>query len=188
MTPPPPASTSTSKEATSSDPAPPEDDVSDVGAAASVRVAVSTFGAPVAEDDVVPAAVGAVLAAVVDDAVARVDAFVGRVARGVLPPPVPAPTVLVGRLVDVRDVGRLVLDFFGRDGEGGRTAGGLPAPNAHPSTVPLLGWVAAAPTVLYDQEPPGLARQYDQYAVVGAPLQGSGSRSIVHTKPCWRGR
>jgi hypothetical protein len=35
--------------------------------------------------------------------------------------------------------------------------------------------------------PPGSACQYDQYAVDGAPLHGSGSRSMVHTNPGWRG-
>jgi hypothetical protein len=137
--------------------------VADVGAAASVRVAVSACDVPPVVGVGGPASVdvaGGTLAA----AVARFDANPdGAVVREVLPPAAPGPLVLAGRLVVVRDVGRLVVvEVAGRGRAGGRMAGGLPAPNAHPSTVPLFGFDDAAPTVLYDQEPPGAACQYDQ--------------------------
>jgi hypothetical protein len=168
--------------------------VADVGTAASVRVAVRTKGVlpsvdeAVADDeDGVDVAVAFAVAFAVPAAVA---AAVGRL-EGVDPPAAAG----VVRLALCPGVERVVVDDlvevglgFAPEADGGRVEGGLPAPNAHPSTVPGWGCVPLAPTVLYDQLPPGDARQYDQYAVVGAPLQGSGRRSIVHTMPCWRGR
>jgi hypothetical protein len=138
--------------------------VVDVGTAASVRVAVSASEASAVVGALWPDSVG-VTDAVVGAAVAPLAGDLGRaVVREALPAAAPAFPVLAGRLVVVRDVARLllVLDVVARGRAGGRTAGGLPAPNAHPSTVPLFGRVEAAPTVLYDQDPPGLACQYDQ--------------------------
>lgn len=138
--------------------------MADVGTAASVRLAVSacvvlaSVGEPVlpgvAAEDVDP---------VVDP-----DPADGDVAL----PAVPAAVRLVlgagvdlvadevgfGE-VDVDELGFGLDVGFGWVAEGGRVPGGLPAPNAHPSTVPFFGWVDPAPVVLYDQEPPGLARQ-----------------------------
>lgn len=188
MTPPPPASSSTRRPATTSVPVPDDGEVADVGTVASEPVDVGDPppAATDAESVVVPEVVAAEAEADVGEAAAVVRAVllvvVVRAAEG------RAAAVLGGRLVVVRGDGRLVvLDVAGRGRDGGRMAGGLPAPNAHPSTVPLFGREEAAPTVLYDQEPPGVACQYDQYAVVGAPLQGSGRRSMVHTSPGCRG-
>lgn len=132
-------------------PVPPELEVADVGAAASVRVAVrapevasSDGGAEVVADVVADVAV---VVAVVLAVGAGVVGVVGVVA---LPPDDPAAPVLAGRLADVRDE-LVVLEVADRgcDGrDGGRIAGGLPAPNAHPSTVPAFGCVEAAPIVL----------------------------------------
>jgi hypothetical protein len=122
-------------------PVPPELEVADVGAAASVRAAVgaSVLGSGDGE--------GAVVADAVGDAVVVVGAVgAGVVAFVALPPDDPAAHVLVGRLAVVRDA--LVVLGAGRGLDGGRIAGGLPAPNAQPSTVPAFGWVEAAPTVL----------------------------------------
>jgi hypothetical protein len=132
-------------------PVPPELEVADVGAAESVRVAVRP--PEVASSD----GEAAVVAASVADSVAVVAAVVlagavdeGVVAVAALLPGDPAAPVLAGRLADVRDE-LVVLEVAGRgcDGrDGGRIAGGLPAPNAHPSTVPAFGCVEAAPIVL----------------------------------------
>jgi hypothetical protein len=123
---------------------PPELEVADVGAAASVRAAVgaSVLGSGDGE--------GAVVADAVGDAVVVVG-VVGAVGAGVvafvaLPPDDPAAHVLVGRLAVVRDA--LVVLGAGRGLDGGRIAGGLPAPNAHPSTVPLFAPYVTAPCVL----------------------------------------
>jgi hypothetical protein len=190
MTPPPPASSSTSTPARTSVPVPDDGEVADVGAAASAPVGVgapapaATDAEPVVVAEVVPVADGPD----VGDVVVTLPRVVLEL-EVVLPPPDGLVAArLAGRLVVVRGAGRVVvLDAGGRGCDGGRMAGGLPAPNAHPSTVPLFGCEEAAPTVLYDQEPPGTACQYDQYAVVGAPLQGSGRRSMVHTSPGCRG-
>jgi hypothetical protein len=127
---------------------PPELEVADVGAAESVRVAVRP--PEVASSD----GEAAVVAESVADSVAVVAAVVlagavdeGVVAVAALLPGDPAAPVLAGRLADVRDE-LVVLEVAGRGLDGGRIAGGLPAPNAHPSTVPLLGCVEAAPSVL----------------------------------------
>jgi hypothetical protein len=143
---------------------PPESDVADVGTAASVRVAVSACVVPAAVGEPVPPGVPAedVGRAVVTDPAA------GEVA---LPAAPPAVGLLVGAVVDLvvavvgfDEVDVDVVGFglevgFGWGAAGGRVPGGLPAPNAHPSTVPFFGCVDPAPVVLYDQEPPGLARQ-----------------------------
>jgi hypothetical protein len=126
-------------------PVPPELDVADVGAAASVRAAVGASVLGSADGE------GAVVADAVGDAVVVAVVFAGAVRAGVvalvaLPPDDPAAPVLAGRLVVVRDA--LVVLEAGRGLDGGRIAGGLPAPNAHPSTVPLFGRVEAAPSVL----------------------------------------
>jgi hypothetical protein len=148
MTPPPPASSSTSRAATTNVPVPAESEVAAVAAAASVRVAVSTSvvapsvgdaEAVVVADPAVADAVDVVDVLVAEEVGAAVEAFVA-------PPVEPAAPVLVGRLADVRDA--LVVDVAGRCVDGGLIAGGLPAPNAQPSTVPAFGWVEAAPTVL----------------------------------------
>ena len=85
----------------------------------------------------------------------------------------------------------LVVGFgAGRGGAGaagGAIAGWPPAPNAQPSTVPGAGSYPPAPSVLYRHDPPREACQYDQYAVVGAPLQGFGLASIWQTSPGCRG-
>ena len=85
----------------------------------------------------------------------------------------------------------LVVGFgAGRGGAGaagGAIAGWRPAPNAQPSTVPGAGSYPPAPSVLYRHDPPREACQYDQYAVVGAPLQGFGLASIWQTSPGCRG-
>ena len=135
-------------------PVPPELEVADVGAAASVRVAVrapevasSDGGAEVVADVVADVAVVVAVVLAVGAGVVRVVGVVGVVA---LPPDDPAAPVLAGRLADVRDE-LVVLEVADRgcDGrDGGRIAGGLPAPNAHPSTVPAFGCVEAAPIML----------------------------------------
>jgi hypothetical protein len=164
MRPPPPASSSTRRAATTSVPVPDEGEVADVGTAASAPVDV---GAPVpAATDSEPVAPAEVVLPEAGPDVGDVAVTLPRlelVLEVVLPPRDGlAAAPLVGPLVAVRDAGRLVvLDVAGR-GDGGRMAGGLPAPNAHPSTVPLFGCVEAAPIVLYDQAPPGAACQYDQ--------------------------
>ena len=127
-------------------PAPAERDAADVDSAPTVRVADSTSGVDPSDGD------GAADAASVDpvevtDAEAEAEAVA--VARGdgeaaAVEPPPDDVAVLAGRLADVRDA----LEVAGRGADGGRMAGGLPAPNAQPSTVPAFGWVEAAPDVL----------------------------------------
>jgi hypothetical protein len=146
--------------------------VADVVTAASVRVALCTAdvgpsgvavaaGAVAVEDDapVVDAIAGVVLAA-----------GVSAVGFAVLSPPPSLPDVRLDEDEDdecdafgfVVALAVALAVAFGLDRAGGRTAGGAPAPNAHPSTDPPLGCVDDAPTVLYSHEPPGAARQYDQ--------------------------
>ncbi|HET8616132.1 MAG TPA: hypothetical protein VFL94_11460 [Actinomycetales bacterium] len=138
--------------------------VADVGTAVSVRVDSRTgvepasVGDPVEDGGTVePADVAAVVAAPVTFAVDRL----------VLVAPPGAAAVVRPLLCDDADVrGTVVEDDvdgfevgFGSAAPGGATDGGFPAPKAQPSTLPAFGWVPLAPTVLYDQEPPGDARQ-----------------------------
>lgn len=166
----------------------------------SVGVGVSVGGVAVGVTGgrVVAVGSGAVVVAarVVDPEPAEVRAGLGAVVLG---------AVVFGAVVSgVVVPGAVVVDGVGRGGvlrdgvapgvvgagvgrgalaAGGRTPGGAPEPNAHPSTLPGGGSKLPAPRVEYVHAPPGRACQYDQYAEAGAPLHGSGARSMVQTKP-----
>jgi hypothetical protein len=138
----------------------PESLVADAGAAASARVAASVGPSPpsvAVGPGAGPAVVLPDVAVVAGGVVPPADAVVvaGVLARGrpLVAPEDPA-LLAAGRLDDVPEprcvvvlvVGREV--GFGATAAGGRVLGGLPAPNAQPSTLPAFGRKEPAPTEL----------------------------------------
>jgi hypothetical protein len=134
----------------------PRDPLADVGTAASVRAAdvlpLSVVGAPASAVTLLSEALPPVAGVLVVVPPGLVPA--GLVPADGAPDDDPVPPLVAGRLdgvVELRCVLVLVDGFavgFGLDAAGGRMLGALPAPKAHPSTLPALGRYEPAPAVL----------------------------------------
>lgn len=150
---------------------PPEPEVEDVGSLPPARVVTGSLDlGPLSFDGAapVPPAVEALGDPVIELAVERVLPVVAAVVLDVRDAVRPPPDVDDEDVRDpeppdvVRDPLLVLVVDFGLGAAGGCVLGGLPAPNAQPSTLPAFGWYEPAPVVLYTQSPPGDACQYDQ--------------------------